>query len=88
MSEPGLAIIGITDAVVLKPGRIGGTAGVDNTHSAGRIFCSAKTKIEPLVKIRCFIGTNLQLNIASILAVYYFNITRIKVLTYVHNIPL
>jgi len=28
------------------------------------------------------------LNIASILAVYYFNITRIKVLTYVHNIPL
>lgn len=88
MTQPILTVVRITDAVVLETGRVGGTAGIQNMYSAGRSFHAAESEIEPLVKIRFAVGANIQLDVAGIVAANYLDIACIKILAYVHNLPL
>ena len=88
MTQPILAVVRIADAVTIETGRIGSATGVQNMHSAGRSFHSAESEIEPLVKIRFTVGADIQLNIAGIVAANYLDIACIKVLAYMHILPL
>jgi hypothetical protein len=57
-------------------------------YCTGRSFYATDPEIEPLVKFRVNICANIQLDVAGVSATYYLNIACIKILVYVHNLPL